>query len=708
MISSNKFLLRSFILCGLIAIAGCSSAEPETVGDQDVLSEIQEAQSDAPAAADSKAVDDFAGDDFAADEKAVDEFSDNPVAEPAQSDAVAQDNAADPFADEEAFVDEEAFTEEPIADENTEGSDSLSDALAVEDASPVMSGPKIDVTSINFTQNAKGGSILVKSNGAPNYTTRYNAETNQFVIEIQNATLRDSLKRPYIMKDFESDFGTINAYQNEGGNVARIVIQMKEPGEPVVQKEGNQLIVLPSQGEIPKVAAKVEEKKPDEQSYDVASAEKEEKVLGARTLDEYLQGSMKFFGRPISIQVSDAAIQDVINFIADESGVNIVLAEDVSGKITLKLRQVPWDQALVIVMRAKGLGYIRQGNVLRITKLETLQAETNAAKAIVDAQANLTPVRVKVIPVSYAAVNDLATQIKPFLSPTRGQVVADPRTSSLIITDTGTVLDRVERLVRELDLPPTQVMIEGKIVEASETFSRTLGVNWNYSGAPLEISGKGGFQGNPINMSTNFNTNGIPASSTLSSAFNINVGTIDFFGNLSARLGLAQSDSLAKVISSPRIVTMNRTEAEISQQGEVISISSITDQSGKQTTTAIRTPVQLKLTVTPQITSEGSVILEVNVQRQFAGAVAEATTQARPVNTRAAKTKVLVPNGQTAVIGGIYQNDETTLEQGVPVLKDIPVLGWLFKGKQTDRAKNELLIFLTPRILNPQEQSVTN
>jgi type IV pilus assembly protein PilQ len=465
-------------------------------------------------------------------------------------------------------------------------------------------------------------------------------------------------------------------------------------------------------GDAPAVQAAPAGKPEDawKQSYNVAEAEKEEQILGARTLEDFLSGTVKFYGRPISIQVNEANVQDVINFIADESGVNIVISEDVQGRISLKLRQIPWDQALVIVMRTKGLGYVRQGNVIRITRLETLQAETRAAKDIVDAQTRLTPVRVKVIPVSYATVGEMATQIQPFLSADRGRVVSDPRTSSLIVTDTAEVLARIERLVKELDLPPTQVMIEGKIVEASESFSRTLGVNWGFSGVPLQISGGGGFSGSPVNMLTTFGSSTVTSAvlGGQSASLNLNIGTLDFFGNLNARLGLAQAETMVKVISSPRIVTMNRAPAQISQKGEVISVTRTRDATGAETATPVRTGVDLSLNVTPQITADGSVILDVDVKRQFAGAVAEELTQTRPVNTREAKTKILVPNGQTAVIGGIYQNDETESERGVPWLKEIPVFGWLFKSNIKDRNKNELLIFLTPRVLNAQEQSTAN
>jgi type IV pilus assembly protein PilQ len=287
--------------------------------------------------------------------------------------------------------------------------------------------------------------------------------------------------------------------------------------------------------------------------------------------------------------------------------------------------------------------------------------------------------------------------------------VSDNRTSSLILTDTADVLERVERLVKELDIPPAQVMIEGKVVEATESFSRTLGVNWGFGGAPAEISSSGGFNGSPLRLNSNWSSTSI-SSSTAAAAngvLELNVGRFDFLGDLNATLSLAQADSLVKIVSSPRIVTMNKEKAEISQKGEVITINKTVDQNGQPQSNATRTPVELKLAVNPQITNEGSVLLDIDVLRQFAGPIADSDTKARPVESRSAKTKVLVPNGQTAVIGGIYQSTDSTTENGVPGLKDIPILGWLFKSKADERTKTELIIFLTPRILNAKDQSVT-
>lgn len=563
--------------------------------------------------------------------------------------------------------------------------------------SPVENAPvtsqMVDITDIRYLANQAGGTVEVDASGPLTYQTRVNPDTNQFVIEIANANLPDRLKRPYILKDFQGAFGSINAYQDPGETTARVVVQLKNAaqGQPIVQTEGDSLVVIPSSSPM---IAKSETPPPAA----AANAEKDH-PLQAHTLDEFLTGNQKFYGRPISIQTKGADVRDIINFLADQSGANIVMSDDVKGNLSVKLRKVPWDQALVTIMRAKALGYVRQGNVIRISTLKELRAESEATATILKNQRVLAPVRVKVIPVNFADVDDLEKQVKAFLSKD-GKVVVDKRSNTILLTDREDVLKKVTKIIHALDIQPNQVLIEGKIVEAFDSLSSFVGINWNMTGAAKTISNSGGANGVPITITPDLGVSTFDPSVKSYLNTGLRIGTLDFFGDLNASLALAEQDSLAHVVSSPRIVTMNREKAQISQAGEQVSIVTTEDpQSHTRTTQDKHTPVTLDLSVTPQITSDGSIIMAVQVKRQFVGAVVEQTTQARPINTRTAQTKVLVRNGQTAVIGGIYQSDETTQVNGIPGLKDIPVIGWLFKSRSKGQTKNELLIFLTPRIM---------
>ena len=553
---------------------------------------------------------------------------------------------------------------------------------------------KARVRDIRYVANSTGGTVVIETSRPITYQTRLNADTHQYVIELADVELPATLQRPFLTKDFNSRIGSINAYQGEGSNTARVVIQMNgnDTVEPVISQEGTSLVVIPpaptNVAAAPKAGAG-ESEKPSAQA------------LGARTLDEFLTGNQSFFGRPISLQVKDADVRDVVNFLAEESGANIVMSDDVKGMISLKLRRVPWDQALVTLMRTKELGYVRQGNVLRISTLKALQSETEAANRILEAQKAIVPAVVQVLPISYANLEDLIKNLTPFLSKD-GKVVADNRTQTLIVTDKNEVVERVQKLVKTLDVPPAQVSIESKIVEALEEFSTFAGINWGASGSDITLSPTGGANGAPLTFNANSVSKGITqnylGTGPLTSGFSL--GTLDVFGDLTATLSLAETDQLAKVISSPRISSMNREKSTIIQKGENVAVLATTSpQTGLISKTTQRTPFSLELSVTPQIASEGGVIMDLDVKREYLGPVVDPETNARAVNTRQAKTKILVRSGQTAVIGGIYTSDELEAKTGVPGLMSVPILGWLFKNRTITRTKNELLIFLTPRVL---------
>ncbi|RYZ65662.1 MAG: type IV pilus secretin PilQ, partial [Proteobacteria bacterium] len=384
------------------------------------------------------------------------------------------------------------------------------------------------------------------------------------------------------------------------------------------------------------------------------------------------------------------SVRDVIQLIAEQSGANIVLAGGVDGNISLKLKQIPWDQALLIVMKSQGLGYVRQGSVLRISPLKNLRDESEAARQILEAQRAAEPLKVKIIPVSYAKVADLVDRVKPFLTKTRGEAVADIRTSSIIITDTPEIIERVSGLIRSLDTPPLQVLIEGKVVEAREGFTRSFGVNWGASGAQVGLGGGRSINNNLQIASANVNTPNV--------SYQVRLGTFDIFGDLDANLALAESENLAKVVSAPRVSALNNEPAVIEQTLSTF-INKQTIVAGVATNSFEKLDTKLQLAVTPQVTGEGNVIMDLTILREFVSGVPTGTAPA-PIESRNAKTKVMVRNGETAVIGGVYQSDVIESEAGVPYLRNLPILGWLFKSRSYQNQKNELIVFLTPRIIN--------
>ncbi|MGE0632394.1 MAG: type IV pilus secretin PilQ, partial [Pseudobdellovibrionaceae bacterium] len=528
------------------------------------------------------------------------------------------------------------------------------------------------------------------------FTTRQNAANNQFIIEIPDSHLPDSLKRPFNTKDFNGDIGSIDAYQNANSNITRIVVQLR-PGaiEPTISQEGTSLLVMTQK---PTTTAETSEVASEPVSENVALEEQTQKteneiaadqILSSRSLEAYLTNNQQFYGSPISIEMDDLELKQALKFIAEESGLNMVIDSGVGGAVSLKLRQVPWDQALVVILKSRQLGYVRQGNILRIATLADLQKEEKAVIDSTAARQTLAPLVVRLIPVSYAKVDDMEKQVKNFLTEKRGQVVADARTGSLVITDTDENIKRIEQVVKSLDIAPPQVLIEGKIVEASESFSREFGVNWGFNGRAQRVGDMGG---RAINMrpSLGVNNSSTIAGRNLNAGFTL--GTLDIFGDLSAALSLSENEQKVKVLSSPRIVALHNQQASIEQRTQ-LPITQATNVSGVVTTGVTYKDVTLNLKVTPQITADNSVIMALNVVREFASA--KDPTNNFSVNSRNASTTVIVRNGQTAVIGGIYQDDSTNSEDGVPWLRKIPILGGLFAATTTTNNKAELLIFLT-------------
>lgn len=700
----NGFFRLIFISLLCLSIASCSS-QPTNSDDSNTAAEDSlDGDSTLSSSADDFNSPDEAFGDSTGEDSLEAEFNQSEGTPP----SVAEEEVAPPPAIAETPAEAAPAPEqEPVAevpapeiapDPVTEAPPVIAEEEPAPTPEPVAEAPAAaEVTkialikNIRFRANDNGGTVVVEADGPLQYETRMNADNNQFVVEIPNSKLPEKLKRPFNTRDIKGGIGAIDSYQNKGSTTTRVVVQLR-PGavEPVVQAEGNALLIVGS-GQGASSSSGTIAAETDASSDENAEAT----ILSSSSLEEFLAGNIQFKGKKISLETSDMDVREAIKFISEESGTNLVLADEVKGTVSLKLRQVPWDQALVVIMKSKKLGYTRAGNVLRIAPLADIRAEEDETVKIAAAKKALVPLKVRVIPVSYAKIDEIATNIKPFLSE-RGKVIGDVRTSSLVISDVEENLNRAMKLVQSIDIPPNQVLIEGKVVEATDDFQKSIGVDWRTTGNDFKLPFPG-YRGRDVIGRTNFD---VTPGGTSSRTFNLNfqMGTLDILGDLSASLQLYEQKNMAKVLSSPRIVTLHNEPAEINQTTEVPLIQETVTATGS-TKTATFKPVKLRLSVVPQITNDGAVIMAVDVNRDFLSGAADQQTGARAVNTRSAKTKVLVKNGQTAVIGGIYQSDQSTGENKVPVLGDIPILGWLFKSQSKTDNRNELLIFLTPRIL---------
>ncbi|WP_374078181.1 type IV pilus secretin PilQ [Bdellovibrio bacteriovorus] len=708
-----KGLIRLFILSALIAsITSCASRPVE----DDLSLDGMESSESAPAES-SGSADDFS--DFEDGGETTQQAQSEPAApqndqdlaiedevnqaegQPPQQAEAPVETAPPATTAEEASPTEDPFADTSVADVPAPAPEPETPAPTVTETIPsptqetaptvsIPSGSPANITDLKFKANETGGTVVVQADKPLTYTTRTNPDLHQYIIEVDNANLPDRLKRSLNTKDIKGSVGAIDAYQNPGSTTARFVIQLREGvAEPTVQVEGNSLLIV-ANGSASTEGQEMAQV--DSTNVELADA----KILPSQNLTEFLSGNTKFYGKKISIETNNMDIRDALNFITEESGVNMVISEDVKGAVSLKLRQVPWDQALVVIMKAKKLGYTRQGNVLRIAPLQDLKAEEDDATKLAQARKNVEPLRVRMFPVSYAKVDELEKKIKDFLGD-RGKVVGDVRTNALVVTDIEENLERAAKLIASLDTQPPQVLIESKIVEAQESFTRNIGINWGASGAPIKL---GSTARGPVNMNPSFNIN--PTAGTPGNLnFNVSVGTLDVFGTLQAALSLSESEDQVKIISAPRIMTMTNEKADINQTTEV-PVRQVTQNGTATQETFQFKPLTLKLEVTPQVTADGSVIMKVTVNRQFRGAdVSSAGQGAFAVNSREANTRVLVKNGQTAVIGGIYQSDAVENENGVPWFRELPVVSYLFKTKNTNKSKSELLVFLTPRIIGP-------
>ncbi|MBT4761247.1 MAG: type IV pilus secretin PilQ [Bdellovibrionaceae bacterium] len=685
-----RHLLAGLCLLGLAgAIVSCSSAP--TKDDKEINQALNEEVGEEASADDNDFDEEEASEDLSEEE----EFGGE------EAESVAEEDLEEGEASDESLAENSEFTED-------EPQDAVEPEIAKQPQEEAVSNlggeGEVQVTKINFISDQMGGSILVEGSGDLKYQKRFNPQTNQFILELENTYLDDKLKRPLITKDFNSPIAAINAYQSQNSSVTRIVVQMSKPIEPTVQKNGNRILIIPREHVQQLVTANVAAQLPVLNSPKGPGAnnfkkQNEKHALQAKTIEEFILGTSEYYGRRIDIHTGkDADIRDIIEFISEQSGANIVLSDKVTGTVNLKLRNIPWDQALIIILRSKRLGYIRQDNVLRISTLDDLEAENKAIQRVIQSRVQLSKLKVKVVPISYAEVEDLEKQVSKFSTPERGHVIADERTSSLIIKDTEEVIGNMVSLITKLDIPPPQVMIEAKIVEATQSFVDTFGISWGYSGASKKI---GANSGTDVNLTSNF---GFVSGTSGVGNFNLNIGQIDILGSLNAAIALEETKNTVKVISSPRIMALNNEEAEITQTGQVLTKRIEVTTDGRESVTVTPRTFAMTLKVTPQVTASGSVLLELDVARQFPGAL---DSGERPINGRTAKTKALVQNGQTAVIGGIFQNDYLKGENGIQGLKDIPFFGWLFKNKKLDRTKTELLIFVTPRVM-PLDKSYAN
>jgi type IV pilus assembly protein PilQ len=407
----------------------------------------------------------------------------------------------------------------------------------------------------------------------------------------------------------------------------------------------------------------------------------------SRTIAE---STSQFTGEPISLDLKDADIKDVFRTISQLTGLNIVIDPEVRGTVTVQLEDVPWDQALDLILKQNSLGYVLENNIMRIATTAKLQAEEGDRARLAEARQAAEPTRTVIKKLSYAKATEITPTLQSVMSK-RGSIVVDGRTNTLIIREIPTYLPAVLQLIENLDTATPQVVIESRIVETTKSLGRSLGINWSATGNADNAHGNTTNLIFPNSVAGGINV-GLGNGPTVASLV---LGNILNTFNLNAALTAAENQGLLKIISSPKVTSLTNTPALI-QSGVQIPVQTTVNN----TTTVIYVDATLKLDVTPQITAEGTILLTVNVtKREPAVALNLSLGQNVPLTIREYRGQVLVKDGGTTVIGGIFQINDQDQNNMIPGLWKIPVLGNLFRNKTRTEKHDELLIFITPRIL---------
>jgi type IV pilus assembly protein PilQ len=408
------------------------------------------------------------------------------------------------------------------------------------------------------------------------------------------------------------------------------------------------------------------------------------------------ESETRYVGEPIDMSVREADVVEVLRMFAEISGLNVVIQPGIRGTVTVELNNVPWDQALEQVLKINGLGFELEGNIMRIAPTEQLRREAQERQALEQAKALSVPLNTIIKRLSYANANQVATllQSQGGVLSQRGSVIVDPRTNTMIIKELPDFMDAVIAIIETLDTPEPQVMIEARIVETSKRFSRTLGISWGFLGeASPELGTNTGLEF-PNNINADGGVNLLTGGDN--AFLNLTLGNVLNSFVLDARLQAAEDEGLINILSAPKVATLNNQSASI-QSGLQIPVQTVANN----TVTVQFVNATLELQVTPQVTAEGTILMDINISKrepQLAFAVQGAANA--PISTKEASTRVIVRDGGTTVIGGIYEVSSDQGEDRVPGLANIPIIGHLFRNKRRTDENEELLIFITPRVIN--------
>jgi type IV pilus assembly protein PilQ len=556
---------------------------------------------------------------------------------------------------------------------------------------------QLPIQAVDFRRSQDGAGRVVVDLPSSQVGVDIRPQGNSVVVEFQRSTLPDALRRRLDVTDFGTPVQTISTFTT--GDRVRMVVESRGNWEHSAYQTDNQFVL---------------------------------EVRNVKVDPNKLTQGPGYSGEKLSLNFQNIEVRALLQVIADFTNFNIVTSDTVTGNVTLRLKDVPWDQALDIILQARGLGVRKSGNVLWVAPKDELAAREQADLEAKRKVAELEQVRTQAFQLNYAKAQDIANGLtgqsvggsagggataSRILSP-RGSVIFEARTNQLFVSDIPSKLEEIQAMIAKIDIPVRQVLIEARLVEATDTFGKSLGVKlgfndlrgvrggvpgWNiadnnrvavggnYSGISGTTLQPGGAQS--LINSQFVNLPALPQGGYDPASFALSIFGASSNRFLNLEISALEADGKGKVVSSPRVVTADQVRATISQ-GTKVPFQRATSSGA----TAVEfVEATLRLEVTPQITPEGNISMQVKINKDSLG---QLTALGREINVKEVQTQVLVENGGTVVIGGIYEQQETSTTSKVPLLGDIPYLGNLFKTRTQDAQRTELLVFLTPKVVS--------
>lgn len=558
------------------------------------------------------------------------------------------------------------------------------------------------IESIGFEVQQGMGIVTVGTSWNTQYE-RLQDEDKKITLKLKDVILADKFQVSRDVSDFDSPINFISSFRDPiKPNDVIMVIELKEKDVPVdIGQNGNTITMnFGETREREKMAA---------EKGEVEVAVKPEDLYAFDFRLTSMPGAVKTYkGQLVSFDFKDADIRDVLRIISDISGLNMIISRNVTGTVTLKLTNVPWDQALDVILEDAGLGAFIDGNVLRVAPLGTLQARQKAVKKAVDINEQLEPLVTKQVFVNYATAEELIPLVEPLLSK-RGELRVDTRTNSILINDTGVRVAQIEGLVADLDTRTPQVLIESRIVQATLNFTRELGIQWGFdyrasaatgnpTGAtfPSSVEVGGTTTGSPFGTTGDNFIIDLPAAAGTGAGgvLGLVLGSLTGAYDLDLRLSALEARGDGRVLSSPKVLTLENTPARI-EQGVSIPFLSVS-AAGTQTQFVDAT---LSLEVTPQVTNDNRILMTIVVTDNRPDTALTGAGGQPSIRRNEATTQVLASDGETIVIGGIFTRNVTDTDNSLPWFSRLPLLGWLFQRSATTDERRELIVFITPRII---------